>query len=162
MPDKDPIEKFLEEIAKTLELTEKGKKALSEKGEEKTDEDVSDDIKMKLMKAKAAIEIFVKLNTAFIPPETEKVDELKNAIENPHGLPDSGRHIIEQSKKLQQDVEIIQKDINAALTLNAAEKVEDPLSTNVKAKKNQKEKTSSEDKDRRKKFRRMKDTDRKI
>lgn len=152
MPDKDPIEKFLDEVARTLELTEQGKKKMLENKEKGIDEPIPADIQKKLENAKQAVEWFLKLNSAFIPTGEEHFAEIQKAIENPEKLPESGRQIIEQSKKLQKDVELIRNDINAALLLD---RLENPVTQ-------QEIKTKEEDRTRRKKFRGIKDRDKKI
>lgn len=152
MPDYDSVEKFLDEIAHTLELTEQGKKKIKENEAQGIKNEIPPDIQKKLQTLKQAVDWFLKANAVFLPKDQETRNKIEDAIENPANLPDSGRRIIEQSKKLREDVERIQTDINAAIIFEQFEKKESKEESQKNA----------IDKDRRKKFRRIKDDKRKI
>lgn len=144
MAEKNPFDHFMDEIEKLLQATREGLEKLSHQEISMEEEDIPQELLERFKNVQQAAAFFMQLNKAFIPTTEEAQAQLSSVLHETDQLPEEVRDKIIRSKRLQQDVEQVQRE----MIIETAQS-----STKSKLKKKQK----SNSKDRKKKFRRVDD-----
>jgi len=143
MPDKDPLDAFLDEVAKLLHFTHESIANL-EKQKPKNADKNAEQLSQQLEQMESAVKIFLEVNAALLPHNPEDLKKIEQTISNLEQIPEDRRRIIERSKVLQKEVEEVQKDFTIASEI-------------AKIEKEVKKEDKKESKTRKKKFRRVDD-----